>query len=312
MIKKYTNATVVTDQALSWLEEIKGDRPFFLWLHYMDPHGPYIPPPAYKAFFKDAHGHESVPLEKIPSYQIQRQKGIPITDVGFYRAQYDREIRYLDDEIERLLSKLDRLGLDKETLIVFTADHGESLGDHGYYLEHGRYPYQACAHIPLILVEKGVLPSNKTIEYPVGLIDVSATVVELSGIKVPSSFEGQSLRGLIMGEEGASKPEYVFMQSGDGSQLTVRQNRWKYINFGSKKWWYNPHGLEFEFYDIYEDPLEANNVVSEHAEIVNNLSRILEEWYSGGPRFTEQGKEIDLDSLDERSREILRSLGYIK
>jgi arylsulfatase len=191
MIKKYTNGTVVTDQALSWLEEIKDGSAFFLWLHYMDPHGPYMPPPDYKAFFRDAHGYEPVPLEKIHPYQIQKRKDKPITDIGFYKAQYDREIRYLDDEIGRLLSELARLGLETDTLIIFTADHGESLGDHDYYLDHGKLPYQACAHIPLILVQEDVLPSGRTIKHPVGLIDVSATVLDLSGIKVPVSFEGQ-------------------------------------------------------------------------------------------------------------------------
>jgi arylsulfatase A-like enzyme len=315
IIKKYTNATVVTNLALSWLKEIKGSSPFFLWLHYMDPHGPYIPPPDYKAFFKDTHGYEPVPLEKIHPYQIQERNDKPITDIGFYKAQYDREIRYLDDEIGRLLSELAKLGLETNTLIVFTADHGESLGDHDYYLDHGKLPYQACAHIPLILVQEDVLPSNRTFNHSVGLIDVSATVLDLSGIKVPVSFEGQSLSGLIVGEEEASVPGYVFMESGyhwSGFQKTVRCGRWKLINFKDGKKPHRKNGPEFELYHIYEDPSELNNIASKHPEIVKTLRRVLEEWYSSGPRFIEEGEEVDLDSLDERSREMLRSLGYIK
>ncbi len=313
-IKNYTNATIVTDQALGFLEELEGDSPFFLWLHYMDPHGPYKPPKDYTIYFKGAHRREPVPLRKIPRYQVQNRKGNPITDVGFYKTKYDREIRYLDDEIGRLLSELTKLSFSTETLIIFTADHGESLGDHDYYLEHGKLPYQPCAHIPLIIVQKDVLPQGRTIDESVGLIDVSATAVDLAGIKIPGSFEGQSLKDLILGEEDALVPDYVFMESGynrSGFHKTVRSNRWKLIQFLGGENSQSKNGLGFELYDIREDPSELNNVASDHPEMVDSLSRVLEEWYSSGPRF-EKGKEIDLDSLDERSREMLRSLGYIK
>jgi len=308
ILKKYTNATIVTDQALKWLDEIKGERPFFLWLHYMDPHGPYMPPREYRAYFRDTHETKHVPLKVIPKYQRRGRKDGPITDIGFYKAEYDREIKYLDDEIGRLLSELSWQGLDTKTLIVFSADHGESLDEHEYYLEHGKLPYQPSAHIPLILVQKGVLPSGKTITHPVGLIDLSTTILDLSGISIPASFEGQSLRDLIMSGQEAAKPEYVFMQSGKGTELTVRCDRWKLIHFQNRKQTEN----QFELYDIHDDPTEMNNIASEHPEIVRNLSNVLQEWYTSGPRFVEKGKEIDLDSLDEKSREMLKSLGYIK
>jgi arylsulfatase A-like enzyme len=313
-IKNYTNATVVTDQAIGFLEGLQRNNPFFLWLHYMDPHGPYKPPKAYRTYFKGAHKREPIALEVIPRYQLRKRKGEPITNIGFYKAEYDREIRYLDDEIGRLLSQLDSLGFDSDTLIIFTADHGESLGDHDYYLEHGKLPYQPCAHIPLILVQKNVLPQGEKIKVPVGLIDVSATAVDLSGIRIPGSFEGMSLKNLILGEENAKAPDYVFMESGyheTGFHKTVRSGRWKLIHFLEVE---NPHtrnGQNFALYNIYEDPSELTNVASDHPEIVDRLKRTLEEWDSSGPRL-KKGKEIDLDSLDERSREMLRSLGYIK
>ncbi len=308
ILKRYTNATIVTDQALKWLEEIKGERPFYLWLHYMDPHGPYMPPREYRAYFREAHETEHVALNDIPKYQRRGNKDGPITDIGFYKTEYDREIKYLDDEIGRLLSELSWQGLDTNTLIVFSADHGESLDEHDYYLEHGKLPYQPSAHIPLIMVHKGVLPSGKTISHPVGLIDLSTTILDHSGINIPASFEGQSLRELIIDEQTASQPEYVFMQSGKGAELTVRSDRWKLIHFQDRKQAEN----QFELYDIHKDPTEVNNIASEHPEVARNLSKVLHEWYTSGPRFTEKGKEIDLDSLDEKSREMLKSLGYIK
>jgi len=308
ILKKYTNATIVTDQALAWLAQIKEARPFFLWLHYMDPHGPYIPPLEYRAFFRDAHESMDVPLSDIPRYQRRGKKEGPITDLGFYKTEYDREIRYLNDEVGRLFAELSWQGLDANTLIVFTADHGESLDENDYYLEHGKLPYQPSAHIPLILVQKGVLPSGKTIKHPVGLIDLSATVLDFAGIDIPASFEGHSLRDLILGDQESPKPEYVFMRSGKGTEMTVRSGKWKLIHFQTRK----SNENQFELYDIHDDPYERIDVASENPELVRTLSRVLQEWYTGGPRFAERGKEIDIDSLDENSREMLRSLGYIK
>jgi arylsulfatase A-like enzyme len=308
ILKKYTNATIVTDQALEWIDRVKDGGSFFLWLHYMDPHGPYIPPREYRAYFRDSHETKHVPLSAIPKYQRRGRKEGPITDLGFYKTEYDREIKYLDDEIGRLISELSWQGLDMNTLIVFSADHGESLDEHDYYLEHGKLPYQPSAYIPLILVQKGKLPSGKMIKHPVGLIDLSATVLDLAGIGIPASFEGQSLKDLILSEGEAPKPEYVFMQSGRGAELTVRSGKWKLIHFRNR----TQSDNQFELYDIHKDPTEMNNVAPEHPEVVRNLSKVLHEWFKGGPRFAEKGKEIDIDSLDEKSREMLKSLGYIK
>lgn len=308
ILKKYTNATIVTDQALAWIEKVKGEKPFFLWLHYMDPHGPYIPPLEYRAYFRNSHEINDVPLKAIPKYQRRGNKEGPITDLGFYKTEYDREIKYLDDEIGRLISELSWQGLDADTLIVFSADHGESLDEHDYFLEHGKLPYQPSAYIPLILVQKGVLPSGKTIEHPVGLIDLSATILDLSGISIPASFEGQSLRDMILNEGDGPKPEYVFMQSGRGTELTIRSGKWKLIHFQNRK----QSDKQFELYDIHSDPTELKNIASEHPDIVRDLSKVLLDWHSSGPRLAEKGKEIDIDSLDEKSREMLKSLGYIE
>jgi arylsulfatase A-like enzyme len=209
-VKFFTNATIVTNQALKWLQENKkSKKPFFLWLHYMDPHGPYIPPLLYNIYFQNAYKSEPIPPKKLPKYQLQTnpETGRSIIDIGFYRAQYDREIRYLDDELGRLLKETHKLNANRNTVIIFTADHGESFGEHNYYLDHGHFSYQACAHVPLIIIKDGILPKGKTIDKPVGLIDVSATILELAGIDVPPTFEGQSLVDLMLGGKNTTPPE---------------------------------------------------------------------------------------------------------
>ena len=208
-VKEYTNATLVTDQALAWLEGRGSRKPFFLWLHYMDPHGPYVPPEKYNVFFEDAHEPEPTELDNLPEYQLQKREGEsePISDLSFYRRQYDREVRYVDDEIRRLCSELYRMKEGDNTIIVVTADHGESFNEHNYYLEHGKLPYQACAHVPLIIVREDVLPAGVVVEDPVGLIDLTATLVSLSNMGRPDTFEGQDLSSLILSLEEKKAPD---------------------------------------------------------------------------------------------------------
>jgi arylsulfatase A-like enzyme len=316
-VKRYTNARIVTDQGLRWLREDDDDKPFFLWLHYMDPHGPYVPPAEYGELFQGAHPPEPVALGKLPRYQVQVEPGTrkPITDLAFYRAQYDREVRFLDDELERLFEELDRLGVEREnTLVVLSADHGESFSEHGYYLEHGKFSYQACARVPLIVVQEGRLPAGRVVEEPVGLLDASATILDLAGIELPATFEGQSLVGVMDDREGASTPPYVFMQAGykDLSQLTVRYGDWKLIAVPAPEDRALMTGGDYELYDVRADPDELVNLADQHPDLVARLSEILLGWFNGGPRWVEPGKDYDLDTLTPQEQEMLRGLGYIQ
>ncbi|MHC4943574.1 MAG: sulfatase family protein [Planctomycetota bacterium] len=315
-IKEYTDATLVTDQGLDWLRKTDRERPFFLWLHYMDTHGPYVPPDEYSNLFKGAHPAEPAPRRKLPKYQLQHdsESGKPIYDLAFYRAQYDREIRYVDDQIARLLDWLAEEGLEEDTLIIFTSDHGESFHEHEYYLEHGKLSYQACARVPLIFTHSGALPGGRIVNHPVGVIDVTATIVDLAGLEIPSFFEGRSMADVIHGGE-AKGPEFVFMEAGYSSpdtQLTVRSGPWKLIQVRSEADRQLMAGTEYELYNVYEDPHELDNIASEHPQIVDHLSKVLIQWYLSGSPLKNRIKDLDLESLDEKSIEMLRALGYVK
>jgi arylsulfatase A-like enzyme len=313
-VKFYTDATLVTDQALAWLRARDTSRPFFLWLHYMETHGPYLPPERYLNLFEGRHPSATIPPAQMPAYQRQVWNGQLMTDLAFYKAQYDREVRYLDDEIGRLLDALRELEIDN-SLIVFTADHGESLGEHDYYLEHGLLSYQPTAQVPLIVVQPGRIEAGRSLEQPVGLIDVAATVVELAGLPLPASFEGTSLAGLLRGDSSAALPEYVFMESGyqlRSSQITIRHGRWKLIHVRSEEERALMSGSEYELYDLDADPAESENLASQHPEILERLRQELNNWYLENTRRAEIGPELDLESLDPRSREMLKALGYLE
>ena len=228
---------------------------------------------------------------------------------------YDREIRYLDDELGRLFEEVKRLEGSRKTVIVFTADHGESLGEHDYYLEHGQFSYQPCAHIPLIIIKDGLLAKAKTIKDPVGLIDMPVTLLELVGIKAPKTFEGRSLLDMMLGEKDARVPEYTFMETGydvELPQLAVRYGRWKLIYVQSKRDLAAMTGSEYELYDVYSDPQELNNLAAQKPNITNSLSKILHKWYASGSKYLNEASEVDFNTLDDKSKEMLKSLGYVE
>ncbi|MEM8932238.1 MAG: sulfatase [Acidobacteriota bacterium] len=313
-VKRYTNARVVSDQGLAWLRDVDRSRPWFLWLHYIDPHGPYQPPAAYADRFTDRpYPTRDVPDEHMPRYQQQVDAdGEPIRALGHYLANYDREIRFFDDEMGRLLDAIEAAGFARdETLIVFTADHGESFGEHEYWLEHGLLPYQSTAHVPLILAYDGVVPSGRVVERPVGLIDLAPTLVELAGLDPMATFEGRSLVPTLTDDQAG--PRYVFMESGyhEATQLAIREGSWKLVLVRADDDRQRMTGEEVELYDLSIDPGELVNVASEHPERTTRLRKTLEAWYRSGVRAVDVGGELDIEALDPEEREQLRALGYI-
>jgi arylsulfatase A-like enzyme len=307
-VKAFTNATIVTDEALSLIETLSARQPFFLWLHYMDPHGPYLPPAEYAGLWAGEYARNEVPLGRIPQYQRQVRDGVTITDLGHYEAQYDREIRYTDDEIRRILDDLQVRGLSDETLIVLTADHGESLGEHRDYLSHGTSPYQPGARVPWIMVLPGRLPDGRVIDSAVGLIDLKPTVLELVGLSPSPATQGRSLVSTI--DADVPPPEFIFVESGwaSPSQLAVRRGRWKLVWLRAARDRRKFTREAVELYDLDTDPGETLNVAREHAEVADELLVTLEHWRATTPRYT--GPAGPSGPVDEQTREMLRALGY--
>src|SRR6185369_906343 len=182
-------AEAVTNLAVSQLEKLqKSGKPYFLWVHYLDPHFPYEPPPgARDKFQNDSHFDPSaqVPPSDKPKQQMFGVGSEHIleghTDLAFYLARYDAEIAYTDAQIGRLLDEMKKRNMLGKTLTAFTADHGESLGDHGYYFDHGRFSFQTCLHVPLVLHYPGVI-KPRVDKQPAELIDLAPTLLEAAGV----------------------------------------------------------------------------------------------------------------------------------
>lgn len=232
-----------SDRAIRYVEGLAGDAPFFLWVHYWDPHDPVLLPPP------------------------DRMRGLAGLNPAHPRV-YAREISYVDEQIGRLLAALEQRGALAKTLVAVTADHGQGLGDHGWYGH--RILYQEQIHVPLILRVPGG-PRGVRSRAPVGTIDIAPTILDWLGIEAPE-MDGISLRGIATGGDPPARTLYAdqvnaydrnakIVQVRPQADLlyAVTDGRWKLI--------YRPTRPEqSELYDLSTDPHEANNLYASRRE----------------------------------------------
>lgn len=184
----------VTPLAIEWLRNNR-DFPFFLWVHYFDPHSPYHLRKEFASL--EPNRHPSIAVDEIGDVDQKITK------------RYDSEIAYADHYIGQLLAAIDSLTLRESTLVALTSDHGESLGEHGY-VGHGRQLFEGIVHIPLILRYPNKIPTGRVVSQATSLLDLTPTLLELMlGKKeletLPTSFAGQSLVPSIV--SGKSLPQ---------------------------------------------------------------------------------------------------------
>lgn len=263
----------VLQEARRWIEE-QSKSQFFAWIHLYDPHTPYDPPEPFKSL------HQG------------RRFGL-----------YDGEIAYVDYLIGEFLDFMQATGLLEKTLIIFTADHGESLGEHKESA-HGFFIYDAVLHIPLILR----FPQNSDLQ---GLviseqgqnIDLMPTILELFNLPFPSMIQGRSLLPLLAGKKGKSVPAYseTFYPRyhfGWSELRSIRQGNFKFIQAPRP-----------ELYDLSLDPKEINNIYAEKKATAERMKRELEKLIKKYSSLEAESAEIA--NIDHESLIKLQTLGYI-
>lgn len=339
-------AEAVTHLAVGLLDKIRqSGKPYFLWVHYLDPHAPYEPPEPFRDRFQnDEHFDPAfrIPLSDKPKQQMWAIGSERMLDgrdeLAFYVARYDAEIAYTDAQIGQLLEEMKARDLLGKTLTVFTADHGESLGDHGYYFDHGRFSFETCLRVPLIVHYPGVL-GPRVDKAPAELIDLAPTALEAAGVGLKDGawMQGRTLTPRLRGQaipppaktgEGEAKaadpllhPGLAFAEAGwetnNKWQKVVRDGRYKLIFAQTKpeQRWIGGEGVRFTLYDLASDPGETKNVADQHPQEVERLKRELWRW-DRAPRFQvevdeEGGTCGEPRQMDEETRKLLESLGYL-
>jgi arylsulfatase A-like enzyme len=205
-----TRAEQVNREALAWLDTVRGQgTPVFLYLHYMEPHFPYVPP---KQFFDRILAQRSNPLaERQVIYEMfyihpDRWWQTDERTVAVLRDMYDGEVMHIDAKLRPLFSGLKSRGFLDHSIVVITSDHGEAFLEHGK-TSHGNTLYNELIHVPLLLLISGQ-PSRMDIRRPVSLIDLGPTLLDLIGISAPPSFEGGSLAPAM----GRARPPGFFQK----------------------------------------------------------------------------------------------------
>jgi arylsulfatase A-like enzyme len=285
----------VTDRALELLDRLE-DRPFFLFLHYFDPHVAYIEHPGFT--FRDGTGAPyDGPIRSGMKFKTVSGLRLDAADHAEMRRLYDSEVAFTDHHIGRLLERLDR-----ETVIVVTADHGEEFDDHGR-LGHAKTLYDELIRVPLILAcpQSGAsvpgCDARRVVDRPVGLLDVAPTLLRIAGVPAPEGFEGRSLL-----DEPAGAPRPVFSETSRHSVLrSVVLGRHKLIlDAGTGK------GMLF---DLIDDPGERTDLASRETGKAQELMRLLEGWTVANRPGAGGTGEI---ALTPAERERLAALGYLE
>jgi arylsulfatase A-like enzyme len=294
----WRDASCVNQVAFAYLRDRRQEQPFFLYLHYLDPHGPYSPPPSYaRRFASPVDGPEWLRKgdPNVWSHALYEEGAAP---ASFDRAQlghlvdlYDDEIRFFDSQFGALLHELDLRGLRQNTVVAFVADHGEQFLEHDG-LKHCRSVYDVEVHTPLALRVPG--RPAAWIERPVENLDLAPTLLALLGVPVlAASFEG---RDLFAADAGA-RPAF----SAQGTLRAATGPRFKLV--------YDVEHQTFALFDLQADPGETRDVKAEHPDDLRALRRDLFAWLQAVEGSTTSKKSVD---AARAAQEQLKSLGYLE
>ncbi|WP_274361975.1 sulfatase family protein [Paenibacillus thermotolerans] len=271
----------LNEKAVPELERLAADdKPFFLFLRHMDPHSPYLPPVPYERMFygsdeKDPDNKSMEPVYNFKPFADFLKSWIPegVTDHEYVTAQYDGAVAYMDACIQTLLSKLEALGLEEDTVVVVTADHGETLYEHDCYFDHHGL-YDCTLVVPLIVRYPGRLPAGTRVSDVSLIQDIMPTVLELLGISPEIAFDGSSLLPAIDGKREKIS-EFYITECTWMRKHGWRTPEWKLICALEPDFHFKP---EVELYNLISDPGENVNLAEREPEVVKLLQQRMEDY----------------------------------
>ena len=261
--KRYVDGADLADGILG---EIAGrnrpDSPFFLWTHFVDPHIPYCAGPGRHWYRHTADYLEALGYARDTDLRVAfRERPRTAEDWEIWSALYDATLRYVDEQVGRIVDGLRRAGLDKDTLVVVTGDHGEELGDHGDITHHFRL-YEHNLRVPMVFHRPGM--EEQRIGGLTTLLDLAPSIAEFAGVEPDPGWEGEPVTA-----PSISGREHVIAETFHGGSclfdrrppyLAVRTGRWKYMwkEYRDPTDNFSPESPEL--YDLEADPDEQNNL----------------------------------------------------
>src|SRR5262245_50401417 len=296
----------VTARAVEWLSAVDRSRPFFCFVHYLDPHSDYSSLPEFEAPFV---GPYSGPANGKSEQLFQHVQGFlhfDAADARHLSDLYDAGVRQQDAELEKLFAHLERAGFLADTLVVLVSDHGEEFLEHGQVM-HGLSQYEESVRVPFLLWGPGV-PRDVRVAETVSLVDVMPTVLDLLGVPAPAALDGESLRALWEHPGSPRPPRALFVEADldppgpparrmvPGDDLAVRRGDFKLV--------LDPSSGTARLFDLAHDPHETRDVAAEHPEQVSDLRAELDRFRT---RRAEASAPVPLTEADLKK---LEDLGY--
>ena len=282
------DAPTLIRAAIEWLGgRTDRSRPLFLWVHLSEPHTPF-------------ELHDNFVLKPPP--KNERRSGWQ------KRWRYASEVKFTDHQIGRLLEQMKELVDLDRALIVFVADHGESLGEHGYW-GHGKNARWPNLRIPLILVGPD-LPAGKRVATPASIIDVMPTVLELLGIGEPEGLAGNSLRHYWQGDTPQERARFAIGDRhtawGKGSRNVWEEPLEISLQTPSTKVVFNFEKRQTIYFDLLADPQELTPLSDSPRPMKPPLRRLLANWFRQLPKYDQRSGELSEEDVRQ-----LKSLGYV-
>ncbi len=297
-----TQASFVAADVLDWLDTRPTGKRFFLYVHTIDPHVPYIPP-------EDVlHSYDPLPydgpvdfhrdrglLEKVKSGHL----ALDARDKTHLEALYDAEITYHDVHFGAVMDGLVRRGLADDTVVIMTADHGEEFYDHGS-VGHGHSVWEELLHVPLIVRLPGLEAKTVRIPADVGLVDVVPTLLDILGEPAPGDLSGRSLLPLLLG--GVPAAPRVTVSGFLSGWRTAVVGRMKLIQRTAA------HAM---LYDLGTDPHETQDIAAGHPIALRYLRGLLGLTLAGEDHPRHVAHHAEQTVIDPRTDAQLRAIGYV-
>jgi arylsulfatase len=318
----------VTSAALRYIESLPADdAPLFLWVHLFDAHEPHTPDaadaarfvdPAYAGPLLDRDAPVKTQAERVRAFTLD-DAPLDATDRAYLDQNYRAAIAGCDARLGRIAAALEARGRLRDALRIYTADHGEDLGEHRRYYGHGNSIFDTSLHVPLVIAFGARFQAGARAPQLTQNFDVFATILCAAGVAPPADTESLDLAPLARGDGAARGRGFVFGDWEDRIH-SVSDGAWKLIH--------NPEGLQprnppfearpgigfpyrcRELYNVATDPLEQIDLYAEGHPEAKRLRTVLER-FLGDHAAARRERGVRTDTLDPASIEALHALGYL-
>ncbi len=308
-------AESVVQRALKWIGSLEAEQEYFLWVHLFDPHLPYDPPAEFRR-----SSTTGMSWNRLKQVAADNHGDIPVAEFEEAKALYRDEVAYMDHWVGQLLAGVRRIRNLDDTLVIFTADHGECF-ENGVFFEHADCLFEPALRIPMIVRHPPTFTAGRRIAEQTSIVDVAPTLLRSVGLPAPESFSGLALQDaetvddrhvlvqhpLFQNRAAKNRPRLRrAIRSVAGQPSTDVLIQEEKVGLVSTSWKYLRCGGREELYRLESEADESSNLIMQRAKIASEMQRLLEWQLDQHPLNLNDPEEIN-DEL----RETLRALGYL-